>query len=212
MLQGTVLELLRCMVEEADDLPQAGAWVDRAPWLWLVARPFCRGLLAVRCMLLHILLLTPSNRLISQLQAQLDLLLTRLLPAHRAESPAGHALAAALLQRTETTVRTHAAAAAHMVPPCLAAPVTTAWVIFDLGCRSARRAVLQRPSLPHVPTAGPAIPAEVPDSSADGRPHRQRAQGRLSLAVLCGGCWAGGEARTRRWCCARGDGAVVAVT
>ncbi|KAL4458690.1 hypothetical protein ABPG75_013555 [Micractinium tetrahymenae] len=61
MLQGTVLELLRSMVEEADDLPQA----------------------------------------------QLDVLLTRLLPPHRAESPAGHALAAALLQRTETTVQPH---------------------------------------------------------------------------------------------------------
>lgn len=59
VLQGTVLELLRVMVEEADELPQA----------------------------------------------QLDVVLSRLLPAHRAESPAGHALTAALLQRTETTVR-----------------------------------------------------------------------------------------------------------
>ncbi|KAL4420139.1 hypothetical protein ABPG77_010355 [Micractinium sp. CCAP 211/92] len=59
LLHGTVLELLRSMVEEADDLPQA----------------------------------------------QLDVLLTRLLPAHRTESPAGHSLAASLVQRTETTVQ-----------------------------------------------------------------------------------------------------------
>ena len=72
MLEGTVLELLRSMIEEADDLPQQ----------------------------------------------QLDVLLWRLLPAHRAEHPAGHALAAALLpglvccrhwllQRTETVVQPH---------------------------------------------------------------------------------------------------------
>lgn len=58
MLQGTAVELLRSMIEEADELPQA----------------------------------------------QLDALLIRLLPSHRAESPAGHALVATLLQRTETTV------------------------------------------------------------------------------------------------------------
>jgi hypothetical protein len=61
VLEGTVLELLRSMIEEADDLPQQ----------------------------------------------QLDVLLWRLLPAHRAEHPAGHALAAALLQRTETVVQPH---------------------------------------------------------------------------------------------------------
>lgn len=61
VLEGTMLELLRSMIEEADDLPQQ----------------------------------------------QLDVLLWRLLPAHRAEHPAGHALAAALLQRTETVVQPH---------------------------------------------------------------------------------------------------------
>lgn len=59
MLEGTVVELLRAMVEEADDLPQS----------------------------------------------QLDILLTRLLPAHAAEAPASHAATKALLQRTETTVQ-----------------------------------------------------------------------------------------------------------
>lgn len=61
MLEGTVLELLRNMIEEADDLPQA----------------------------------------------QLDVLLVRLLPAHAAEAPASHAAAAALLQRCETLVQPH---------------------------------------------------------------------------------------------------------
>ena len=59
VLEGTVVELLRAMVEEADDLPQS----------------------------------------------QLDILLTRLLPAHAAEAPASHAATKALLQRTETTVQ-----------------------------------------------------------------------------------------------------------
>lgn len=59
VLEGTAVELLRAMVEEADDLPQS----------------------------------------------QLDILLTRLLPAHAAEAPASHAATKALLQRTETTVQ-----------------------------------------------------------------------------------------------------------
>lgn len=59
MLEGTAVELLRAMVEEADDLPQS----------------------------------------------QLDILLTRLLPAHAAEAPASHAATKALLQRTQTTVQ-----------------------------------------------------------------------------------------------------------
>lgn len=60
-LEGTVLELLRGMIEEADDLPQP----------------------------------------------QLDALLSRLLPSAAAQAPAAHALVAALLQRTETTVQPH---------------------------------------------------------------------------------------------------------
>lgn len=54
-----MLELLRGMIEEADDLPQP----------------------------------------------QLDALLSRLLPSAAAQAPAAHALVAALLQRTETTVQ-----------------------------------------------------------------------------------------------------------
>jgi len=59
VLAGTAVELLRALVDEADDLPQA----------------------------------------------QLDILLIRLLPAHAAEAPASHAATRALLQRSETTVQ-----------------------------------------------------------------------------------------------------------